>query len=113
MVGHTGVMEAAVKGVEVVDTCMGRIHRKVQEVGGVMMVTADHGNAEQMIDPDSGEIHTAHTSNPVPFILLDDHCHQKLRTGGALEDIAPTVLQYLEIKKPSEMTGSSLLVVDS
>lgn len=113
MVGHTGVMEAAVKGVEVVDTCMGRIHRKVQEVGGVMMVTADHGNAEQMIDPDTGEIHTAHTSNPVPFILLDDHYHQKLRTGGALEDIAPTVLQYLEIEKPSEMTGNSLLAVDS
>ena len=113
MVGHTGVLEATVKGVEVVDTCMGRIHRKVQEAGGVMMVTADHGNAEQMIDPDTGEIHTAHTSNPVPFILLDDHYDQKLRIGGALEDIAPTVLHYLEIDQPSEMTGNSLLAVDS
>ena len=112
MVGHTGVLEATVKGVEVVDACMGRIHRKVQEVGGVMMVTSDHGNAEQMIDPETGEIHTAHTSNPVPFILLDDHCGQKLRRGGALEDIAPTVLQYLEIEKPSEMTGNSLLPVE-
>jgi 2,3-bisphosphoglycerate-independent phosphoglycerate mutase len=113
MVGHTGVLEAAVKAVEVVDTCMGRIHRKVQEVGGVMMVTSDHGNAEQMISPDTGEIHTAHTSNPVPFILLDDHYNQKLRVGGALEDIAPTVLRYLEIEKPSEMTGHSLLAADS
>ena len=113
MVGHTGVMKAAVEGVEVVDACMGRIHRKVQEVGGVMMVTADHGNAEQMINPDTGEIHTAHTSNPVPFILLDDHYSEKLRSGGALEDIAPTVLQYLEIEKPPEMTGNSLLALDS
>ncbi|MEE2840255.1 MAG: 2,3-bisphosphoglycerate-independent phosphoglycerate mutase [Acidobacteriota bacterium] len=112
MVGHTGVLKAAVKGVEVVDACMGRIHRKVQEVGGVMMVTSDHGNAEQMIDPDTGEIHTAHTSNPVPFILLDDHYDQKLKKGGALEDIAPTVLQYLEIEKPAEMTGDSLLLVE-
>jgi len=112
MVGHTGVLEATVKGVEVVDACMGRIHRKVQEVGGVMMVTSDHGNAEQMTDPETGEIHTAHTSNPVPFILLDDHYGQKLRRGGALEDIAPTVLQYLEIEKPSEMTGNSLLPVE-
>ena len=112
MVGHTGVLKAAVKGVEVVDACMGRIHRKVQEAGGVMMVTSDHGNAEQMIDPDTGEIHTAHTSNPVPFILLDDHYDQKLKKGGALEDIAPTVLQYLEIEKPAEMTGDSLLLVE-
>ncbi|MEE2823147.1 MAG: 2,3-bisphosphoglycerate-independent phosphoglycerate mutase [Acidobacteriota bacterium] len=109
MVGHTGILDATIRGVEVVDDCIGRIHQKVQEVGGVMMVTSDHGNAEQMIDFDTGEPHTAHTSNPVPFILLDDHFNQKLRSGGALEDIAPTILQYLEIEKPSEMTGSSLL----
>ncbi|MEE8349857.1 MAG: 2,3-bisphosphoglycerate-independent phosphoglycerate mutase [Acidobacteriota bacterium] len=113
MVGHTGVLDATVKAVEVVDTCMGRIHRKVQEVGGVMMVTSDHGNAEQMIAPDTGELHTAHTSNPVPFILLDDHYDRKLRRGGALEDIAPTVLEYLELEKPPEMTGKSLLALDS
>ncbi|MDA2934194.1 2,3-bisphosphoglycerate-independent phosphoglycerate mutase, partial [Acidobacteria bacterium AH-259-D05] len=112
MVGHTGVLEAAVKAVEVVDTCVGRIYQKIKKLGGVMMVTADHGNAEQMIDPATGRIHTAHTSNPVPFILVDDHYRQKLRGGGALEDIAPTVLHYLEIGKPPEMTGNSLLILD-
>ena len=112
MVGHTGVLEAAVKAVEVVDTCTGRISQKVQKIGGVMMVTADHGNAEQMIDPETGEIHTAHTTNPVPFILVDDHYSLKLRRGGALEDIAPTILHYLEIEKPPEMTGNSLLLMD-
>jgi len=112
MVGHTGVLEAAVKAVEVVDTCTGRISQKVQKIGGVMMVTADHGNAEQMIDPETGQVHTAHTTNPVPFILVDDHFGLKLRRGGALEDIAPTILQYLEIDKPPEMTGNSLLLVD-
>ncbi|MCZ6485066.1 MAG: 2,3-bisphosphoglycerate-independent phosphoglycerate mutase, partial [Acidobacteria bacterium] len=112
MVGHTGVLEAAVKAVEVVDTCTGRISQKLQKIGGVMMVTADHGNAEQMIDPKTGQVHTAHTTNPVPFILVDDHFGMKLRRGGALEDIAPTILQYLEIEKPPEMTGNSLLLVD-
>jgi len=112
MVGHTGVLEAAVKAVEVVDTCTGRISQKLQKIGGVMMVTADHGNAEQMIDPETGQVHTAHTTNPVPFILVDEHFGMKLRRGGALEDIAPTILQYLEIDKPPEMTGNSLLLVD-
>jgi 2,3-bisphosphoglycerate-independent phosphoglycerate mutase len=112
MVGHTGVLEATVKAVEVVDTCTGRISQKLRKIGGVMMVTADHGNAEQMIDPETGQVHTAHTTNPVPFILVDDHFGLKLRRGGALEDIAPTILQYLEIDKPPEMTGNSLLLVD-
>jgi len=112
MVGHTGVFEAAVKAAEVVDGCLGRIYGKLKEKGGVMMITADHGNAEQMIDPDTGEVHTAHTTNPVPFVLADDHFGQKLRLGGALEDIAPTVLHYLEIEKPDEMTGNSLLLSD-
>ncbi len=109
MVGHTGVLEAGVKAVETIDSCLARIHRKLQSVGGVMAVTADHGNAEQMIDPATGQIHTAHTSNPVPFIVVDDNYKGKLRSGGALEDVAPTLLQYLEVEKPSEMTGNSLL----
>ena len=112
MVGHTGSLEATIKAVEAVDTCVGRIYKKLSEVGGLMMVTADHGNAEQMIDPESGKVHTAHTTNPVPFILADRHYSGKLRAGGALEDIAPTLLDYLEIEKPSEMTGRSLLRVD-
>ena len=113
MVGHTGVLGAATQAAEVVDTCLGRIHQKLKGMGGVMMVTADHGNAEQMIDPDTGEVHTAHTSNPVPFILADEGSRGcSLRRGGALEDIAPTLLDYLEIEKPPEMTGRSLLLVE-
>lgn len=112
MVGHTGVLEAAVRAVETVDTCLGRIHQKVLQAGGLMIVTADHGNAEQMIDPETGNIHTAHTTNPVPFVLVDDHYKGRLRPGGALEDVAPTLLDYLEIEKPPEMTGHSLLLAD-
>ena len=109
MVGHTGVMPAAIKAVETVDTCLGEIQASVREKGGIMMVTADHGNAEEMIDPRTGEIHTAHTTNPVPFILVDDRCQTALRSGGALEDVAPTMLHYLGVERPSEMTGRSLL----
>ncbi len=109
MVGHTGFMQAAVKAVEAVDTCVGRIYRKVRDLGGLLVVTADHGNAEQMINPESGEVHKAHTANPVPFVLADSHCKGKLRSGGALEDVAPTLLEYLQIEKPAEMTGHSLL----
>jgi 2,3-bisphosphoglycerate-independent phosphoglycerate mutase len=111
MVGHTGVIPAACRAVEAVDECLGRIYRKSQEMGGVMLVTADHGNAEQMIDPVTGGVHTAHTTNPVPFILVDDNYRGKLRPGGALRDVAPTLLQYFEIEKPGEMTGVSLLQV--
>ena len=112
MVGHTGVMGATVKAAEAVDTCLGRIVEKTRRMGGVMMVTADHGNAEKMFDSETGAVHTAHTSNPVPFILVDDHCNSKLRSGSALEDISPTILHYLDIEKPAEMTGNSLLLVD-
>ena len=73
------------------------------------MVTADHGNAEQMIDPVTGGVHTAHTTNPVPFILVDDNFRGRLRSGGALRDVAPTLLHYFGIEKPQEMTGVSLL----
>lgn len=112
MVGHTGSVPAAVKAVEAVDACLARIHEKVLDIGGIMLVTADHGNAEQMIDPETGNVHTAHTTNPVPCILVDPHYSGKLRPGGTLEDVAPTLLDYLGIDKPQEMTGNSLFLAD-
>jgi len=81
----------------------------VKEVGGVCMITADHGNAEKMAAPKTGEIFTAHTTNPVPFILVDDGFKGKLKEGGRLADVAPTILEYLKIEKPEEMEGESLL----
>jgi 2,3-bisphosphoglycerate-independent phosphoglycerate mutase len=113
MVGHTGVFEAAVKAVEAVDTGVGRVIEAVREVGGQAIVTADHGNAEQMFDPKSDGPHTAHTINAVPCIFYDSTGKSgkiKLREGGILADIAPTMLQCLGIDQPSEMTGQSLLV---
>lgn len=107
MVGHTGVLAAAVKAVETVDACVGRVVDAVQKAGGVLCVTADHGNAEVMVDPESGEPFTAHTTNAVPFIVVSDavrHVHE-----GALCDIAPTLLELLGIEVPPEMTGRSLL----
>jgi 2,3-bisphosphoglycerate-independent phosphoglycerate mutase len=108
MVGHTGIFEAAKKAVETVDECMGRVVDSVLNAGGVAMVTADHGNSEKMIDSRGGP-HTAHTSFPVPLILADDDFKGKLRGGGILADIAPTILEYLNIPKPGEMTGESLI----
>ena len=110
MVGHTGKLSATIEAVEVVDTCIARIHHQLKKVGGVMMVTADHGNAELMIDPRTEQPHTAHTTQPVPFILVDDHYGGKLRPGGALEDIGATLLEYLQLEKPPEMTGRSLFL---
>ena len=112
MVGHTGVMEAAVRACETVDACLGRIRRFMKDRGGVMLITADHGNAELMRDPGTGEPYTAHTLNPVPLILLADRyremgCH--LRDGGALKDIAPTILALLHLPRPGEMEGENLL----
>ncbi len=110
MVGHTGVFKAAVKAVETVDTCMGKVVEAVKAKGGVAMVTADHGNADKMRETD-GKPFTAHTTNPVPFILIgDDNKDIELREGGILADVAPTMLYYLGINKPSRMTGKSLLV---
>lgn len=106
MVGHTGIFDAAVKAVEAVDTCTGRVYDSVKKMDGVMMITADHGNAEKMLD-DDGEPFTAHTTNPVPLCLIG--CDAKLKEGGKLADLAPTMLEILGLPQPKEMTGTSLL----
>ena len=109
MVGHSGKMEPTVRAVEVVDTCLGRIWQRLKEKNGRWIITADHGNAETMIDPVTHGPHTYHTTNPVPFILVDE-AGGKLRTDGALQDIAPTILSVLGEKQPKEMTGRDLRV---
>ncbi|WP_425058427.1 2,3-bisphosphoglycerate-independent phosphoglycerate mutase [Sporomusa carbonis] len=110
MVGHTGIMDAAVNAVTTVDTCIGRIVDAMRDQGGITLITADHGNAEVMRNPDTGEPFTAHTTNQVPFIMVSEaHRHSKLRQG-ILADIAPTVLDLAGIAQPAEMTGKSLLV---
>ena len=108
MVGHSGKLEAAIRAVEAVDSCLGRIYQALRPRGGAWIITADHGNAETMIDPVTGGPHTYHTTNPVPFILLDQDGPAKLKSGGALRDIAPTMLGILGIPQPKEMTGSDL-----
>ena len=109
MVGHTGVIEAAIKAVEKVDECVGTAVEAVKSVDGVLFICADHGNAEKMIDYETGEPHTAHTTNPVPFILVN-YGDVKLREGGCLADIVPTLLEIMEMPQPAEMTGKSLIV---
>ena len=109
MVGHTGKLDKTIEACQYVDTCIGWLTKGIRRAGGVTLITADHGNAEQMIDPESGGPHTAHTTNPVPFHLIDEASRGvKLRAGGALEDIAPTVLGLLGNEKPEEMTGRDL-----
>jgi len=108
MVGHTGILESAIKAVEVLDECLGRIVRAAQEAGMIVLVTADHGNIEMMADAESGQPYTAHTINPVPFILIGKKAG--LRNEGLLADVAPTVLDLIGIEKPAEMTGKSLIV---
>jgi 2,3-bisphosphoglycerate-independent phosphoglycerate mutase len=111
MVGHTGVIAAAVSACETVDRCIGRIERFVRERGGIMLITADHGNAEQMVDPETGGPYTAHTLNPVPCILVADGFKGRvLRDGGALKDIAPTLLTLMGLPVPAEMDGESLII---
>ena len=110
MVGHTGVMEAAVRAVETVDTCVGRVCDAVREAGGVMFICADHGNSDIMIDPVTGRPHTAHTTSPVPFILFNADDGLTLRNKGVLADIAPTMLELMGLDKPAEMTANSLIV---
>ncbi|WP_085677969.1 MULTISPECIES: 2,3-bisphosphoglycerate-independent phosphoglycerate mutase [unclassified Pseudomonas] len=109
MVGHTGVFEAAVKAVEALDTCVGRIVEALEKVNGEALITADHGNVEQMEDACTGQAHTAHTSEPVPFIYVGKRKVQ-VREGGVLADVAPTMLKLLGLEKPAEMTGTSILV---
>lgn len=110
MVGHTGIMEAAIAAIEAIDKCVGRVIETVRKRGGKAIITADHGNAEQMVDYVTGEPFTAHTSNPVPFIIVDDtHVNAKLRDGGRLADVVPTLLDMMDVSKPLEMTGNSLI----
>jgi 2,3-bisphosphoglycerate-independent phosphoglycerate mutase len=109
MVGHTGRIDAAIKAVETVDTCLGRLSEAVENAGGTLVITADHGNAEMMRDPETGEPHTAHTLNPVPFVVVNPPAPARVRDGH-LSDVAPTLLDILGLPKPAAMTGHSLLV---
>jgi 2,3-bisphosphoglycerate-independent phosphoglycerate mutase len=109
MVGHTGKLDKTIEACQYVDSCLGSITKRIREAHGTSIITADHGNAEQMIDLLTGSPHTAHTTNPVPFHLIDEeHIGVKLREGGALEDVAPTLLALLGMEKPVEMTGRDL-----
>jgi 2,3-bisphosphoglycerate-independent phosphoglycerate mutase len=108
MVGHTGSLPAAIKAVETVDAGLGRIADAIEKAGGALLVTADHGNCELMRDPQTGGPHTAHTTNPVPLLLLGGR-NRGLVAEGRLADLAPTLLELMELPKPKEMTGASLL----
>ena len=106
MVGHTTVIDATVKAVEVVDECVGKIYEAVKKVNGTLLITADHGNADKMLD-ENGKAFSAHSTNPVPFIITNKNC--ELREGGNLGDITPTMLELLGVEQPQEMTGKSLI----
>jgi 2,3-bisphosphoglycerate-independent phosphoglycerate mutase len=109
MVGHSGKIEPTIKAVEAVDACLAQIEKAVRARGGAMLITADHGNAEMMIDPETGGPHTAHTTNPVPFIVIAEDAKQfTLKPNGSLRDISPTMLGMLGITEPKEMTGADL-----
>ncbi len=110
MVGHTGVLASAIEAVEVIDKCVGEIVEFVKEVDGALFICADHGNAEQLVDYETGEPFTAHTTNPVPFILVNYDEAYTLREGGCLADIVPTLIEIMGMEQPAEMTGKSLLV---
>jgi 2,3-bisphosphoglycerate-independent phosphoglycerate mutase len=109
MVGHTGRLDAAVKAVETIDKCLGRVAAAVEKSGGTLVVTADHGNAETMRDPETGEPHTAHTLNPVPFLVVNPPAAVACLEGGCLADVAPTLLAILDLDQPLAMTGHSLI----
>ena len=109
MFGHTGKLDKTIEACQYVDTCLGWITKGIRQARGITLITADHGNAEQMIDPKSGGPHTAHTTNPVPFHLIDEESRGlKLRDGGALEDVAPTILSLMGTEQPPDMTGLDL-----
>jgi 2,3-bisphosphoglycerate-independent phosphoglycerate mutase len=110
MVGHTGVLPAVIRAVETVDECLSRVMRSAELAGARVLVTADHGNCEQMIDPVGGGPHTAHTTNPVPLVVHDPDSDRPLRSGGALCDVGPTILAMLGVDQPGEMTGRDLRV---
>jgi 2,3-bisphosphoglycerate-independent phosphoglycerate mutase len=111
MVGHSGKIEPTIRGVETIDACLGRVYQALRERGGSMLITADHGNAELMVDPVSGGPHTSHTTNPVPVILVsEDAANYRLRDGGSLRDISPTLLSMLQLEKPTRMSGADLRV---
>ena len=110
MVGHTGVEDAAIRAIEAVDECVGKTVDAVKEMGGVLFICADHGNAEVMVDPETGKPWTAHTTNPVPFLLVNADASYGLREGGCLADIAPTLIELMGMEQPKEMTGKSLLI---
>ncbi|MGH9593994.1 MAG: alkaline phosphatase family protein, partial [Bryobacteraceae bacterium] len=109
MVGHSGNLEATIKAVETVDECLGRMRQALNDAGDTAwIITADHGNAETMIDPKTGGPHTYHTTNPVPLILVSNDSRVKLHSEGSLQDISPTLLGVLGIQEPIEMTGHDL-----
>jgi 2,3-bisphosphoglycerate-independent phosphoglycerate mutase len=109
MVGHSGKIPPTIQAVEAVDASLGEIYNAVRRRGGAMLVTADHGNAEMMIDPATGGPHTAHTTNPVPFIVVsEDAMNFTLRTDGSLQDISPTILGMIGFDQPKDMTGHDL-----
>jgi len=111
MVGHSGKIEPTVRAVETVDACLARVESAVRAKGGAILITADHGNAELMIDPKTGGPHTAHTTNPVPFIMVAENAPQfTLKQGGSLRDISPTLLGMMGLDEPKEMTGTDLRI---
>jgi 2,3-bisphosphoglycerate-independent phosphoglycerate mutase len=111
MVGHSGKIDPTIRGVETIDTCLGRVYQALRERGGSMLITADHGNAEMMVDPVSGGPHTSHTTNPVPVVLVsEDASKYRLREGGSLRDISPTLLGMLQLEQPARMSGADLRV---
>jgi len=110
MVGHSGKLESAIQAVEAVDAGLARIYQELQARGGTWIITADHGNAEMMVDPKTGGAHTYHTTNPVPFILVSDDERVTLKPNGSLRDIAPTMLGVLGQRQPADMTGTDLRI---
>jgi 2,3-bisphosphoglycerate-independent phosphoglycerate mutase len=112
MVGHTGDLQAAIRAAEAVDKSIGAVAAAVREAGGALLVTADHGNLEMMRDPSTGQPHTAHTVGPVPLLYVGARADARLREGGALRDVAPTLLDLLGLPQPAEMTGRTLLQGD-